>query len=40
VDVTDRPYDDLVEALKATHMRLYAVHTGAQKPSDRRPEVN
>ena len=32
VDVTDRPYPDLVEALKATHDRLYRVHAGAEKP--------
>ncbi len=32
VDVTDRPYRELVEALKETHKRLYQVHLGELKP--------
>jgi len=32
VDVTDRPYGELVEALKETHKRLYKVHLGELKP--------
>jgi hypothetical protein len=32
VDVTDRPYRELVEALKETHKRLYKVHLGELKP--------
>ena len=28
VDVTDRPYRDLIEAMKTTHRRLQAVHAG------------
>jgi hypothetical protein len=32
VDVTDRPYGDLVEALKTTHKRLYRIHTGELEP--------
>jgi hypothetical protein len=32
VDVTDRPYTDLIEGLKATHHRLYRVHIGSEKP--------
>jgi len=32
VDVTDRPYGELVEAMKTTHRRLYAVHSGKEPP--------
>lgn len=32
VDVTDRPYPDLVEALKETHRRLYRIHAGEMAP--------
>jgi hypothetical protein len=32
VDVTDRPYTELVEALKETHRRLYRVHAGELAP--------
>lgn len=32
VDVTDRPYPDMIEALKETHRRLYDVHRGAVEP--------
>jgi hypothetical protein len=34
VDVTDRPYTDLIEAMKATHRRLYEVHAGKTPPYD------
>ena len=40
VDVTDRPYPEMVEAAKATHKRLYDVHSGKLPPfaeSDPRP---
>jgi hypothetical protein len=37
VDVTDRPYADLVEALKKTHGRLYQIHTGEVEPFASRP---
>jgi len=40
VDVTDRPYQELVEALKTTHQRLWSVHSGVQKPFSRRPVPN
>ncbi len=40
VDVTDRPYPELIEALRATHRRLYSVHTGEEKPFSRRPTPN
>jgi hypothetical protein len=35
VDVTDRPYDELVEAAKATHARLLDIHLGKIPPTDR-----
>jgi hypothetical protein len=37
VDVTDRPYAELVEAAKLTHLRLYDVHRGKQLPFARHP---
>ncbi|MGA2748306.1 MAG: hypothetical protein ABSG59_05975 [Verrucomicrobiota bacterium] len=39
VDVTDRPYGELVEAMKATHRRLLAVHSGKEPPMSRRALV-
>jgi hypothetical protein len=39
VDVTDRPYAELVEAMQATHRRLFAVHSGKEPPVTRRPLV-
>lgn len=32
VDVTDRPYKDMVEAMRVTHARLQAVHAGKTEP--------
>jgi len=40
VDVTDRPYQELISALKATHDRLYRVHSGSDQPFDRRARVH
>ena len=37
VDVTDRPYLDLIEAMKTTHRRLQAVHSGRTAPFDVKP---
>jgi hypothetical protein len=37
VDVTDRPYPELVEAAKATHRRLFEVHSGQVPPFSRKP---
>jgi len=37
VDVTDRPYVELVEAAKSTHKRLMDVHSGKALPFARRP---
>lgn len=39
VDVTDRPYGELVKALQATGRRLFDVHSGKQRPTARRAEV-
>jgi hypothetical protein len=35
VDVTDRPYDELVAAAKITHARLLDIHLGKIPPTDR-----
>jgi hypothetical protein len=35
VDVTDRPYAELVAAAKTTHARLLEVHGGKAPPFDR-----
>ena len=40
VDVTDRPYPDLVDALKATHRRVRGLHSGEIEPTGDRPAVN
>ncbi len=32
VDVTDRPYEELVDAMKTTHKRLLDVHSGKESP--------
>jgi hypothetical protein len=37
VDVTDRPYVELIEAAKATHKRLLGVHSGNVTPFSQRP---
>ncbi|MGA2328700.1 MAG: hypothetical protein ABSH05_20680 [Bryobacteraceae bacterium] len=39
VDVTDRPYRELVEAMQATHKRLLGVHSGKEPPVSRKAEV-
>ena len=35
VDVTDQPYNELVEAAKLTHARLLDIHSGKIPPTDR-----
>jgi hypothetical protein len=40
VDVTDRPYPDLVEALTKTHRRVRGLHSGELEPFRDRPAVN
>jgi hypothetical protein len=37
VDVTDRPYSELVEAAKVAHQRLQDVHSGKLLPYARHP---
>ncbi|MCC6859970.1 MAG: hypothetical protein IT158_15490 [Bryobacterales bacterium] len=39
VDVTDRPYRELIEAMKAAHRRLRSVHAGSTPPFDRKPRA-
>ena len=40
VDVTDRPYPELVEAAKAAHRRLRDVHSGKSAPFGVRPKAS
>ncbi len=40
IDVTDRPYANMVDALQETHQRLYRVHLGEAEPYSERPAVN
>jgi hypothetical protein len=37
VDITDRPYPEMVEAAKATHKRLLDLHLGKLQPVTRKP---
>ena len=39
VDVTDRPYRELVDAARETHGRLYEIHSGKIPPVDRRAKT-
>jgi hypothetical protein len=39
VDVTDRPYDELVSAARATHNRLQDIHSGKLPPTNRKPKA-
>jgi hypothetical protein len=39
VDVTDRPYPELIAAAKATHRRLLGVHSGKVPPVTRKAKV-
>ena len=40
VDVTDRPYPEMVEGAKATHARLLDVHSGKVAPFNDRPKAS
>ncbi len=40
IDVTDRPYPELVAAAKATHARIDAIHLGKLAPTTRRPRAS
>jgi len=39
VDVTDRPYREFVECVKATHKRLFEVHSGKEPPFSQKPKA-
>ncbi|MFL6353774.1 MAG: hypothetical protein ACJ74Z_18265 [Bryobacteraceae bacterium] len=36
IDVTDRPYQELIGAAKQAHRRLFAVHSGSERPVEQR----
>jgi hypothetical protein len=38
VDVTDRPYEEMLGAVIRAHQRLYKIHAGKTSPAGRRPE--
>jgi hypothetical protein len=40
IDVTDRPYLELVEGAKATHQQLFNVHSGKTAPFSERPKAS
>ena len=40
IDVTDRPYAELLAAAKLTHARLFDMHSGKIPPTDRRPQAS
>ena len=40
VDVTDRPYPEMVKAARASHKRLVDVHSGKTPPLDRIPKTS
>lgn len=40
LDVTDRPYKELVGAAIETHKRLFGVHSGNLPPFDQRPKAS
>jgi hypothetical protein len=40
IDVTDRPYPELVAAARATHAKLDAIHAGRLAPTTRRPRAS
>jgi hypothetical protein len=40
IDVTDRPYPELVAAARATHARIEAIHSGRLAPTTRRPRAS
>jgi hypothetical protein len=37
LDITDRPYPDMVQAMKETHLRLYGIHKGELAPYGEKP---
>jgi hypothetical protein len=39
VDVTDRPYLELIEAVKSTNKKLFLIHSGKQPPAANKAQV-
>jgi hypothetical protein len=39
VDITDRPYDELINAAKETYIRLPGIHSGNVSPVSREAKV-
>ena len=39
IDITDRPYPEMVDAMKETHKRLYKIHNGELPPYDIKPKA-
>ncbi len=39
LDVTDQPYPELIEAMRATHRRIQGVHNGTIAPFDTKPRA-
>ena len=39
LDITDRPYPDMVDAMQTTFGRLYDVHSGKTPPYDVKPKI-
>ena len=39
IDITDRPYPEMVNAMKETHKRLYQIHNGELAPYDITPKA-
>ncbi len=40
LDITDRPYPEMVNAMKETHKKLYQIHNGEQTPYSIKPKAN
>jgi hypothetical protein len=40
LDITDRPYPEMVTAMKETHKRLYQIHAGKLPPCNIKPKAN
>ena len=40
IDVTDRPYPELVAAAKATHAKIDALHSGKLAATTRKPRAS
>ena len=40
LDITDRPYPEMVNSMKETHKRLYQIHNGELPPYDTKPISN